>query len=94
MLSDKHFQSQQKHPNAQIAIKLDITQKKLSLTVEELTILRHEGIIGRAEIDEPVPLLPLPQQDRHRVERDRDHRRPLIRHHIRIPDNPHIIVPD
>lgn len=57
------------------------------------TVLRHEGIIRGAKVDEPVPWHPQLQQDSNSVKRARHHGRPLVCHQIGIPHNPHIIKP-
>ena len=50
----------------------------------------HERIIRRAEIDEPVPLQPLLEENGDGVERAGDHGRPLVGDKVALGDDPHI----
>lgn len=42
----------------------------------------HQRVIRGAKIDEPAPILELPQQNGHRMEGTSNHGRPLLRHRI------------
>ena len=54
------------------------------------TILCDKWVIGGAEIDEPVPIPKLPQQNRGGVKRVCDHGGSPVRDEIRLLYNPHI----
>jgi len=57
------------------------------------TILCDKWVIGGAEIDEPVPIPKLPQQNRGGVKRVCDHGGSPVRDEIRLLYNPHIPEP-